>query len=208
MVQLTVYGNKMATCTQRILILLEELELKYEIKNVDLVQQEQKSDEFLALNPFGKVPVVIYDDQTMFESRSILRYIAKNNTEFLDLTLNDSFEVDMWLEVESQSFNPLVSTIVNEKLFKKWKEEETDESLVEKTLEQLDNILSIYEKRLSEHKYIGGDSFSIADISHFPYLNYFLKCDKTYKVWLKRYPRVYKWFKRMSLRESIKNVLV
>ena len=81
MVQVDVYGDLRATCTQRVIVLLEELDLKYDVKQINLSKGEQKSKEFLELQPFGKVPVVKYDDRVLFESRSILRYIAKNNTE-------------------------------------------------------------------------------------------------------------------------------
>jgi glutathione S-transferase len=207
MVQLIVYGNKKSVCTQRIIILLEELQLKYEFNNIDLIDGEEKNENFLMLNPFGKVPIVKYDNKTIYESRSILRYIANNNMQEIDLTLNNSVTVDMWLEIESQHFNPLISCIVNEKLFKKWKEQDMDENTVAHALNEFSKILLIYETHLQEYKYVGGNEFSIADISHFPYLNYFLKSDKTYKSFLKEYPRVYKWFKRMSLRDSIKSIL-
>ena len=58
MVQLEVYGDPHSMCTQKILILLEELNLKYDLKKVDLLKNEQKDDEFLKINPFGKVPAV------------------------------------------------------------------------------------------------------------------------------------------------------
>ena len=116
MVQLTVYGSPIATCTQRVLILLEELQLKYELREVDLMKGQQKDPRYLQLQPFGKVPVIIYGNHTIFESRTILRYIAKNNTEDTDLTLDSSVYVDMWLEVESQNFNPAISKFVYEKV--------------------------------------------------------------------------------------------
>lgn len=207
MVTLTVYGDPKSTCTQRILILLEELKLKYTLETVDLKKEAHKDSTFLALQPFGKVPVIVYGDKVIFESRSILRYISKNNIEDVDLTLDNSYEVDMWLEAESQNFNPLISKIVYEKLFKAWKKQDTDEHLVRETLEGFKKVLDVYESRLSASKYIGGDHFSIADISHIPYLNYFLKSDSSYKALLKEYPRVYKWFKRLMMRDAVKDVL-
>jgi len=132
MVQLEVYGDPNSMCTQKILILLEELNLKYDLKRVDLAKNENNSDEFLELNPFGKVPAVKYGSRSLFESRSILRYIAKNNVEIEDL-LGD-IEVDVWLECEGQNYNPLVSKIIYERVFKKLynKDEKSDEEVVDK----------------------------------------------------------------------------
>ena len=58
MVNVEVYGDFKATCTQRVLILLEELNLKYSVKKIDLMKGEQNDAEYLKLNPFGKVNYV------------------------------------------------------------------------------------------------------------------------------------------------------
>jgi glutathione S-transferase len=207
MVNLTVYGNERAACTQKVLILLEELNLKYTFRSIDLSNNEQKDPEYMKMQPFGKIPVIQYGDNTIFESRSILRYIASNNQEIEDLM--GDHEVDMWLEVESQNFNGPISKIVYEKLFKKWKDDEAkvDEAVVDNCLDELKKVLEVYDKRLEDNLYIGGNEngYSIADISHIPYFNYFIKCG--YKNILKKYPNVYNWLKRIMKRECVKGVL-
>ena len=209
MVKLILYGNKITTCTQRILILLEELNLKYELREIDLMDGQQKTPRYLQLQPFGKVPVIVYGDHKLFESRSILRYIAKYNTEDSDLTLQNSPYVDMWLEVESQNFNPPISKFMYEKIFKKWKDSDAviDETILNSALEELGKVFDVYEHRLQESKYIGGNSFSIADISHIPYLHMLVTSGPEYKIFLKKDPHVYKWYKRMLMKDSVKQVL-
>lgn len=203
MVRLVVYGDKNTPCTQTVLILLEELQLKYDLQSVSLKEGENKEETFLKLNPFGKVPVVEYDEYVIFESRSILRFISKNNTDIVDLTLNDSVNVDMWLEVESNNFNPPVGKIIYERLFN----ESPSESVIRDSMNSLKKVLEVYEERLSNHKYIGGEEFSIADIPHISYVNSLLKCGSEYKRFLKNYPNMYKWLKRVFNRESVKIVM-
>ena len=203
MVQVDVYGDARATCTQRVLILLEELDLKYDLKSVDLSKGDHKTPEFMELQPFGKVPAIKYDDRVVFESRSILRYIAKNNVEIKDFL--GGTDVDIWLEVESQNYNPPVSRIVNEKLFKKWRGERADLEVVKSSVEELERVLDVYERRLATVPYIAGEEFSIADISHIPYTNYLLKCG--YKELYKGRPNVYKWLKRIIKRDSVQFLL-
>lgn len=205
MVNVEVYGDVKATCTQRVLILLEELNLKYSMKKVDLMKGEQKDPEYLKLNPFGKVPAIEYGDRTLFESRSILRYIAKNNLEIEDL-LGDT-DTDLWLEVESQHFNPPASKIVYEKVFKKWFDEtqKPDEDVLLESVKQLEKVLDIYEERLGNHNYISGDNYTIADISHIPYINQLLRCG--YKELFKSRTNLYKWVKRIIKRENVQYVL-
>jgi glutathione S-transferase len=203
MVQVDIYGDARATCTQRVIVLLEELDLKYDVKHIDLMRGEQKTKEFLELQPFGKVPVVKYDDRVLFESRSILRYIAKNNTENKDLY--GGTDVDIWLEVESQNYNPPASKIVYEKVFKKWRGESADMDVVKRSVEELESVLDVYEKRLETVSYIAGDEFSIADISHIPYTNLLLKCG--YKSLYKDRPNVYRWLKRIIKRDSVQYII-
>lgn len=203
MVQVDVYGDVRSTCTQRVILLLEELDLKYDVKQIDLMRGEQKDKEFLEMQPFGKVPVVKYDDRVLFESRSILRYISKNNTENRDLY--GGTDVDIWLEAESQNYNPPASKIVYEKIFKKMRGERPDMKVVEASVAELEGVLDVYEQRLSSVPYIAGDEFSIADISHIPYTNLLLKCG--YKGLYKDRPNVYKWLKRIIKRDSVQYVI-
>jgi glutathione S-transferase len=83
-------------------------------------------------------------------------------------------------------------------------------------LEDLGKVFDVYESRLSlddttqgtiKPKYIGGNSFSIADISHIPYLYMFVTSGPEYKTFLKKYPHVYKWYKRMLMKDSVKEIL-
>jgi glutathione S-transferase len=198
MVMLNVYGDAKSTCTQRVVILLEELELKYKFNSVELKNGEHKDKEFLKKQPFGKVPVVEYGDKTLFESRTILKYISKNNRDILDLVKN--VYVDMWLEVEGQNFHPYISAIVLEKVFKKEKSEE-----VEVALKNLEEVLDVYNEVLRDREYIAGEDYSIADISHIPYAYYFLKAG--YKDVLKKRENVYNWLKRIMRRPAVRRVL-
>jgi len=203
MVVVDLYGDSRSTCTQRVLILLEELQLKYNLNNIDILKNEHKTSDFVTLQPFGKIPAMKYDDRVVFESRSMLRYISRNNVDIKDLY--GGTDVDIWLEAESQNFYPPASKIVYEKLFKKWSGNKPDLDIVNKNLEELDKVLNVYDQRLSLVPFIAGEEFTIADISHIPYINYLLKCG--YKQVFKKYTNVYRWIKKIIKRESVQYVL-
>jgi glutathione S-transferase len=204
MVQLTLYGDARSTCTQRILILLEELQLKYDLVKIDLSKGEQKTPEFLKMQPFGKIPVLKYDDETIFESRSIMRYLALHNDD--EQLVSGTPQIDMWLEADANNFNPVISKIVYEMVFKKYHGESPDMEIVKVLLYQLKDLLQIYDNQLSDKKYLS-DTFSIADISYFPYLHYFYKISDEYKQFIKRYNHVYRWYKRILNRKSVQDIL-
>jgi glutathione S-transferase len=212
--KIRLYGNKMSTCTQRLIILLEELELKYEFENVDLKSGEQKSIGFRKLNPFGKIPAIRYqeseesEEKILFESRSILRYLSNKYSDIVDLYPN--VNTDMWLEAESQNYNPSISKIVYELVFKQLgsSSDEPDMEVVSNCKDELEKVLDIYNDRLKYSKYIAGNTFTIADISHIPYTNYLIKTSPEMKELFKNKRHVYHWWKKISLRPSVAMTLL
>lgn len=200
MVLVELYGDNRATCTLRVMILLEELKLKFKFNQVDLFKGEQKSEEYCALQPFGKVPAMKYGDRVIFESRAIMRYIALANREIEDFI--PDFDAEMWLEVEGQEYNGPISKIVYEKM---WKDGGCDEAVVKEAAGQLEKVLDVYEKQLATRKYLAGDTYSIADMAHIPYTYYLIKCG--YKDMLKKRPNVYNWLKDIMRRPAVKATL-
>jgi glutathione S-transferase len=210
--KIILYGNKFATCTQRLLILLEELELKYDFENVDLNSGEQKSTGFRKMNPFGKIPAMKYkesedsEEKILFESRSILRYISNKYSDTVDLYPN--VYTDIWLEAESQNYNPPISKLVYELVFKKLASDEPEMEVVSKCKDELEKVLDIYNDHLKYSKYIAGNTFTIADISHIPYTNYLIKTSPEMKELFKSKRHVYHWWKKISLRPSVAMALL
>jgi glutathione S-transferase len=74
---LKIHGDKVSTCTQRALTALNEKSVEYVLVPVNLFAREHKSENYMALQPFGKVPVLDDDGFILFESRAIAMYIAK-----------------------------------------------------------------------------------------------------------------------------------
>lgn len=75
------HGVQQSTCTRRVLVVLEEKKVPYELVKVDFMAKEHKSEAFLKLQPFGKVPVLEDDGGFIYESRAIAKYIAKKFAE-------------------------------------------------------------------------------------------------------------------------------
>lgn len=72
-----IHGVPQSTCTRRVLTTLVEKNVPYEMVKIDVMAKEHKSDAFLKMQPFGKVPVLEDDGVFIFESRAIAKYIAK-----------------------------------------------------------------------------------------------------------------------------------
>jgi len=165
-----VHGYHFSGRTAAVLACLQEKEVDYEFLSVDLLTGAQKEPQFLALNPFGKVPAIQDGDLILFESRAIVKFLAEKyreqGTDLMGSTLSKQAMVDQWCEVESQSFGPPCSVIVFQSLVLPMLGGKTDEAAVNHNLEKLSKVLDVYEDRLSKSKYLAGDFFSLADLQH------------------------------------------
>ncbi|XP_074560897.1 glutathione S-transferase 3-like [Curcuma longa] len=201
-----IYGMPMSTNTIRVLAALNEKGLDFELVIVDIRTGAQKHPNFLALNPFGHIPVLEDGDIVLFESRAINRYIAAKYAEAgTDLLLSggtpaERAAVEIWLEVESQEFGPHIASLVFEAFIKPKLGKTTDEQVVEAEAAKLEKVLDVYEARLAQSKYLAGLHFTLADLNHIPYINYLMKTPKAELVTSR--PHLLAWWEDISARPA------
>ncbi|PIG90077.1 glutathione S-transferase [Aspergillus arachidicola] len=190
---LKLYGFPLSTCTRRVRTVLAEKGVEAEFHPVDLAKGEQKSESYLNdLHPFGKVPV-LQDTET-----GVQIFGSQSPTNFPVQTMQA-------LSIEQSYFDPLVSQIAFEKVFKVRKGlGETDEARVQVLFSQLTPVLEGYERVLSKHKYLAGDQVTLADLAHLPY-GVFVE-QFGFADLLPKYPHVQKWWEELKARESWKKV--
>ncbi|KAJ5539325.1 glutathione S-transferase [Penicillium frequentans] len=211
---LQLYGFPGSTCTNRVRTVLEEKGVEIEFIPVNLAQGEHKSESYLNdLQPFGKVPV-FRDAETgvqIFESRAIGQYIAtkyQGKGTVLAPSETDLKAYALYqqaLSIEQSYFDPLVSQIAYEKVFKARKGHgPTDEAKVKALLDQLDLVLQGYERILSKQKYLGGDSLTLADLYHLPYGAFVEQFG--FSELVDKYPAFKKWWEGLKSRDSWKKL--
>ncbi|XP_008789932.1 glutathione S-transferase 3 [Phoenix dactylifera] len=205
---LKVYGLPLSTNTVRVVAALNEKGLEYELVPIDLRTGAHKQPSFLALNPFGQIPVLEDEDIVLFESRAINRYIVSKCKETgPDLLRSgagakETAALEVWLEVESQHFGPPIADLVFEILIKPLFGGATDPATVEKHAEKLGKVLDVYEAHLSKNKYLAGGEFTLADLNHMPYTHYLMKTPKADLVTAR--PHVLAWWQEVSARPAWK----
>ena len=187
-----------------------EKNLEYEFVLINITTGAHKHPDFLALNPFGQIPVLTDGDITLFESRAITKYVAtKYAGTGPDLLGSASpaaaAAVEVWLQVESQQFNPPISVIVFELLIKPMLGGTTDPEVVEAEAAKLAIVLDVYEGRLTGSKYIAGEEFSLADLHHIPYINYLMRTSKAELITSRQH--VMAWWEDISARPAWKRTL-
>ncbi len=88
---------------KKVSIMLEEIEVPYEVHAVNLKQNDQMKPEYLAINPNNKIPAIVDTNGpggkpfTLFESGAILMYLAEKSGKFWPQDMRKRYEVIQWL---------------------------------------------------------------------------------------------------------------
>ncbi|KAM3376623.1 glutathione S-transferase [Capsicum galapagoense] len=171
-----VHGPIMSPAVMRVVAALKEKNLEFELVPVNMQNGDHKKEPFITLNPFGQVPAFEDGDLKLFESRAITQYIAHTYADKGNQLLpNDPKKMaimSVWMEVEAQKFDPVGSKLAYEIAIKPMMGKVTDDAIVAENEEKMGKLLDVYEARLKESKYLGGDSFTLADLHHAPGLHY------------------------------------
>ena len=164
---LRLLGRKTSGNVQKVLWLLEELEVEYVREDYGRQFGNTADDTYLQMNPTGKVPTLVDGDQIIWESNTILRYLClTQNSDLLPGDPASRAQCETWMDWLLASLN---SHYVN--VFKESKKAEEDRTEIEAMGRPLSDQLSVLEQHLGGNEWIGGDSFSVADIALGPICN-------------------------------------
>ncbi|MBW4665607.1 MAG: glutathione S-transferase N-terminal domain-containing protein [Chroococcus sp. CMT-3BRIN-NPC107] len=115
----TVYGIPQSTYVRTVRLLLEEAGIEYDLKPVDIFNGETQSPEYLAKNPFGKVPTVEVEGETLYETSAITDYLntaLANNKFSLPTPMLQARMRQIMAIIDSYFYEPAVKAIVIQRL--------------------------------------------------------------------------------------------
>ena len=191
----------------KILLMLQEVELPYRFHRVDVHAGQQYSQQFLALNPNNKVPVLVdHDDDagtshTVIESGAILFYLAEKTGRLFGSTLEARSEVMQWLMLQMSGIGPMFG----QALHFQYIAPEGNDYARRRYLTEVKRLYDVIETRLSRARWLGGEEYSIADIATYPwagkYHNY-----KGIELDLAKYPQLSRWIAAIEHRPAYRRV--
>ncbi|HWP64463.1 MAG TPA: glutathione S-transferase family protein [Candidatus Limnocylindria bacterium] len=152
---------------QKVRVVLAEKDLEYEKVLVDLRKQDQKTPEFLQLNPYGKVPVLMDEDTVVYDSTIINEYLDEEYP-IPALMPEDSqgrAHVRLLEDYCDNSFIPPTTVLLAQALKP---EGERDVQRVEQAREELRRCLYHLREKLDCKQYLGGSQFTLADAAFAP----------------------------------------
>jgi GST-like protein len=158
----------------KVSIMLEETGLPYEPHLVDFDTQQQKSPEFLSLNPNGKIPVILDPDAAggaplaLFESGAILIYLADKSGQFMQRGPAGRYQTLQWLMFQMSAIGPMFGQVG---FFHKFAGKEfEDKRPLQRYVGESRRLLAVLDQRLSQNAWLLGDDYGIADIGTFPWV--------------------------------------
>jgi len=167
MSEITVWGRKSSVNVQLVLWALDEMRLPYQRLDAGFIYGVVDTDEFRAMNPNGRVPVLIDGDAPpIFESAVILRYLAGRygDESFWPSAAVARAQVDKWAEWAKWNFGHAFIMTAFWKLVRT-PADKVDHDAVRAALVTLEDILAMADARLATSTYLASDAFTLADIA-------------------------------------------
>lgn len=158
------YGTP-PTRALRVIWLLNELKLEYELVPVDLLRDEHRSRDFLAINPAGRVPVLVDGNLVMTESAAIQLYLADKHPSsgFIPDTVEDRGQMYRWIfflvtEIEQPLWRIARHTFI-------YPQEQRSPQDIDLARQECAEMLAVLERHLQERQFMVADRLTVADFN-------------------------------------------
>lgn len=186
----------------KISVALEEMGLPYKVIPVNIGKGEQMAPAFLAISPNNKIPAIVDTDGpdgqpiSLFESGAILLYLAGKTGKFLPEDVRGKYEALQWLMFQMGGVGPMLGQAHHFRIYAP----EKIEYAINRYTNEAKRLYGVIDKQLSTHKYLAGDTYTVADIATFPWLRSW----QNQGVELDDYPHLKRWFNDIAERPAVK----
>lgn len=189
--------------SRRISILFEELGLAYKVHPINIRAREQFAPEILALNPYGKLPIVTWrergEQHVMAESGAILLHFGEADPAILPASGASREAVLVWLMMAMTSIGPMTGSAHH------WTSlaPERSDIAMQHHLALVGRAYAVLEQRLTQCDYLAGESYSLADIAAFPWV----AVHDWAHIDLAEFPAVGRWLARVGERPAVSRAM-
>ncbi|MFT4020658.1 MAG: glutathione S-transferase family protein [Acinetobacter sp.] len=200
---LTIWGRANSLNVHKVLWTAAELDLKFEHIPAGGQYGGLDTPEFLTINPNGRVPTLQDGKTIIWESNTIIRYLAevygKDSLWIADPA--QRFSAEKWIDWTTTTVLPVFGIIFFNLV--RATPEQQDLQAVKDNIPKLENILDVAEITLAQQPYLSGEQFGVADIPLALYLNHWFKfeIERT-----KQHPHLEQWIERIRQRPHFEKV--
>ncbi len=184
---------------RKISIMLEEIGMPYNVFSINIAKDEQFQPHFLKISPNNRIPAIIdkdNNDYSLFESGAILMYLAEKSGKLLNFSdKNEYYRTIEWLMWQMGGVGPMFGQVHHFVKYNKGKSEYSEQ----RYSKEAKRLYGVMDKKLEQNQYIAGKSYSIADISIWPWAARF----DWQEIDLNEFPNVTRWYKEMANRPAV-----
>ncbi|MBO0347541.1 glutathione S-transferase N-terminal domain-containing protein [Phormidium pseudopriestleyi FRX01] len=182
---------------RKVSILLEELNISYNVHKIDITQGQQFLPDFVAINPNSKIPAIIDHDteMTVFESGAILMYLAEKMGKLLPTETKSRYQVMECLMFQMASVGPMFGQFNH---FNRFAPEKVPYAIARYEQETL-RLYGVLNGQLADRPYIAGEDYSIADIALYPWVASYEFMGLT----LEKHPHLKHWVEILQERPAV-----
>jgi GSH-dependent disulfide-bond oxidoreductase len=187
----------------KVSIALEELGLPYRVESINLMEGEQKKPAFRALNPNGRIPVIVdhaCDDFVLFESGAILWYLAERCQKLIPKSPRQRALCHQWLMFQMSGVGPMMGQL---NVFRRYFPTELP-AAIERYHNETERLFGVLDEILQDRQYVL-DEHSVADIALWSWIY----THRWSGVELDAFPNLLAWKRRLRQRSGyVKGVTV
>lgn len=183
----------------KVVLMLEETALSYELVPVDMFAAEQHRPEYRAINPNGKVPAIIDDGRVVFDSNAILLHLAEKTGRFAGET-RDRPALLSWLLFAATGLGPFCGQAVHfTRIYK------DSPYATNRYVREVERHFAVLDARLAKSLYLAGETYTIADMAAYSWIDW---ADRNQLVladdaaWA-RWPQLRRWFLEIGKRPAV-----
>ena len=183
---------------RKVSIMLEEIEMPYEVHSINIAKDEQFQPHFLKVSPNNRIPAIVDRDNnySLFESGAILLYLAEKSGKLINTDNRDDYYRTLeWLMWQMGGVGPMFGQVHHFVKYNKGKSEYSET----RYSKEARRLYGVMDKKLSKSQYIAGNDHSIADISIWPWTARF----DWQEIDLNEFPNVTRWYKEISSRPAV-----
>ncbi|MGB0632492.1 MAG: glutathione S-transferase family protein [Alphaproteobacteria bacterium] len=192
---------------RKVSIMLEECGLAYETRIVDITAGEQNAPDFLAISPNGRIPAIVDADgpagrpMPLFESGAILLYLADKTGRFLPANEDGRWTAIEWLMWQMGGVGPNFGQAFH--FLHQHPDDAPQKDIVygrDRYGGEVRRLCGVMDRRLTEHAYLAGDDYSVADIATFPWV----ALHKWFDLYLGETPHLQRWYDDIRERPAVR----
>ena len=201
---LILHGYRYSVYLRIVRLVLAEKGVGYERVEVNPFAPD-RPESYLALHPFGRVPVLDHDGFVLYETNAIARYIdrAFDGPALQPAAPQALARMDQIVAVvDSYGYWPMVRQVFSQRVFRARLGTAPDEAEIARGLEGSAKVLAALEALAADADFLVGSDISLADFHLGAMVAYFMQAPEAAAV-LALHPRLSRWWARLSVRPSM-----